>query len=379
MANPNIIPYLHYQDIQIPDVAIRTQFKTYWNQAQYAQAINLLTSSGLSGKAYLAEVINTLTNGVNYLESQYDTNVTGFLASALNHYQFLIDSFKSRYVWNAGVSYILFNFVTYNNESYMALGDVPVGTPPTDDTYWLQLNLLGDKGDKGIDVNLRYNWSNSLTYNVNDVVVYNNTLYVAIANNTNITPGTDSNTWIVFVDFAKGTIAVSLTAPTSPTEGVIWLQPSEDPSTVTETTAQFWLYNQQLGDWVEMYPFTVKSQVDGYEAICPSLNVLNYTITSDDWVGVNTWQSVEANNTTWQDWESQGITWADLAISEYKVDYSIPTLTDSSFVKILLGSNPTVLQKQLFNMMKLSIEGTTVTLTAYVQPDTDLPIRIIVQ
>lgn len=352
MANPNIIPYLHYQDIQIPDVATQTQFKTYWNQAKYVQAINLLTSSGLRGKAYLAEVINTLTNGVGYMEGLYDTDVTGFLASALNHYQFLIDSFKNRYVWNASVGYVLFNFVTYNGEVYMALGDVPVGTLPTDDTYWLYLSVTGEAGADGADVNLRYAWDSTATYVANDLVTYGNKLYVAIDESINITPGTDASKWLLFVDFDLGTITVSTTAPADPYDKMIWFSTQAEPTTTTETIGTFKLYDEATATWIDMYPLTALAQIPNGQNILPRLTAIGYTIETDEW-------------------NDSG--------SDVMFEYSSPKIKDGSVVKVMLQAEAIEEQIQAYQTLGIQVEAGLLKLTSSILPTVSLPIIILIQ
>ena len=379
LANPNTIPYLHYQDIQIPDVVTRTQFKQYWNSSQYSQAINLLIGAGLSGKAYLAEVINTLTNGVLYLENLYDTNVTSFLASALNHYDFLIDSFTNRYVWNQAVTYVLFNFVTYNNETYMALGDVPVGTLPTDTTYWLHVSIRGEAGAEGLDLTLRYDWDNAVTYVVNDVVSYNNKLYVAIQPNVNVAPDTDTTMWMLLIDFDLGKIVVSLTAPENPNDDDVWLQPTSAPTVATPTTAVFKRWDEPTQAWIDMYPFTVKAQVADVDTIAPSLEVVYYDILTSEWYHQGSWGTLEAEGTTWQSLQSQNINWAYFENAKIVFVYPSSKVQADSIIKILPQVNMTQAQKQAY--MLLSVEGDIgeVILSSPSYPTVNLPIVILIQ
>ena len=56
MANPNNLPYLRYQDIQIPDVQLRTQFQQFFQTGNYVEAISILSGNAaqLQGKAFIA-------------------------------------------------------------------------------------------------------------------------------------------------------------------------------------------------------------------------------------------------------------------------------------------------------------------------------------
>ena len=71
MANPNsLFPWLKYQDIQIADIALRTQFESYMSVGNYSQALRLLSDnqSQLQGKAWIGDSINTLVNGIITLD-----------------------------------------------------------------------------------------------------------------------------------------------------------------------------------------------------------------------------------------------------------------------------------------------------------------------
>lgn len=348
LPNPNTLSYLHYQDIQIPDIQVRKQFQYYWNTYQYSEAINYITFSGLSGKAYLANVINTITNGISYLEGQYNTDVPQFLEAGLTHFNFLIDSFKMRYVWNQSVSYVLFNFVTYNGETYMALGDVPVGTLPTDTTYWLQLSLKGDRGSPGVNVRLRYNWESGTQYAVNDVVTYDGQMYAAKVENTNVIPGTDDNTWILFIGFPAASIAVGTTAPTVPFNNDLWLATADDPNTVTETTAVLKRYDGATSAWVDMYPLTASQLIDGVGTLPPPLAELDYTITTDQW-------------------------------SNMTFTYGNDMIKADSVVRVLLDATATSAQRTAYNKLSIAVSTGQFVLTSPVAVTVSLPLIILIQ
>ena len=65
MPNPNTIPWLHYQDIQIPDYNLQQLFMQYYKQGQHQEALSLLAgnSAQLKGKAFIASTINTIVSG----------------------------------------------------------------------------------------------------------------------------------------------------------------------------------------------------------------------------------------------------------------------------------------------------------------------------
>ena len=354
MPNPNTLPSYHYQDIQIPDVSLQRQLQQYWSSGQYSEALSLLSTNAtqLQGKAFIADLINILSSGVLDLETRYNTAVPVFLSNLATQYSTLISNFISQGTWNASVQYTPFNFVVYNSEVYMCISQPPVGTLPTDTTYWLYLGLRGGQGAPGIDVNMRYTWNSANTYNPNDLVVYGTNIYVALAQNTGVTPGSDSNTWGIFIAIAPGQINVGTAAPSKYVQNTIWFQTQVDPlaqTTATPLVGQFYRYNTDLNDWEEMYPNVLFRWLDGYDNYVPSAVEVNINIQPNQW-------------------QNQQFT------------YSYPTLTDTSFVQIYPASGITAAQYAMYNTLSVSVSGTTITLsTSMTTPTSDVPIIIKIQ
>ena len=354
MPNPNTLPSYHYQDIQIPDASLQQQLQQYWAIGQYSQALSLLSTNAtqLQGKAFIADLINILSSGVLDLETRYNTAVPVFLSSLATQYSTLISNFISQGTWNASVQYTPFNFVVYNSEVYMCISQPPTGTVPTDTTYWLYLGLRGEQGAPGIDVNMRYTWNSANTYNPNDLVVYGTNIYVALVQNTGVTPGSDSNTWGIFIATAPGQINVGTAAPSKYVQNTVWFQTQVDPLTQTTNTplvGQFYRYNTDISDWEEMYPNVLFRWLDGYENYVPSAVEVNINIQPSYW-------------------QNQQFT------------YSYPTLTDTSFVQIYPASGITAVQYAMYNTLSISVSGTTITLsTSMTTPTSDVPIIIKIQ
>ena len=354
MPNPNKLPSYHYQDIQIPDVSLRQQLQQYWSSGQYSEALSLLSTNAtqLKGKAFIADLINILSSGILDLESRYNTAVPVFLSNLANQYSILISNFISQSIWNANAQYTPFNFVVYNNEIYMCISQPPIGTEPTNTTYWVYLGLQGIKGAAGLDVIMRYTWNNADTYNVNDLVVYGQNIYVALVQNTNVVPGSDSSTWGIFLATNPGQINVGITAPTNPVQNEVWFQTQVDPLTQTSTTpliGQFNRYNTDTDSWEEMYPNVLFRMLDGYENYVPAAVII----------------SININSTQWQNQE---------------FIYSYPTINENSFIQIFPGEGINSQQYSLYNTLDMSISGTNIVLTTTeTSINVNLPIRIKIQ
>lgn len=266
MANPNsLFSWLKYQDIQIADIALRTQFESYMSVGNYSQALRLLSDNQLQlqGKAWIGDSINALVNGIITLESLYNDNVIKFLSDLSETLQSLVDNYRNVGTWIVGNEYKELNFVAYDNEMYMALQDVPANTPITNTNYWLYVGLRGEQGVAGVNVRQQYDYSSGKAYSINDLVVYQGQIYVALKSNTNVLP-TNSDTWLLYERVVKADIYVSNVAPTEELiNGKIWFKTQSDPYAHLADTpiiGTFMMY--QNGNWEEMYPDTIFDWVE---------------------------------------------------------------------------------------------------------------------
>lgn len=352
MPNPNTIPTLHYQDIQIPDVTLYQQFQQYVAQGNFTQALSLLQTNAqqLQGKAYIANTINTITAGILDLEGRFNTGVNLFLSNLATQYSTLIANMKKAGTWLANVQYTPYNFVIYNQEYYMCIQQPPIGTGPTNTTYWLYLGLRGEQGAPGIDVTMRYDWNNTTTYQPNDLVVYGTNIYVALVANTNVIPGTDEATWLTFLVSTPGQIFIGTTAPEYPVQDTIWFQTQTDPTQATSAViGQFVRYNEAISDWEPMYPNTIFTWVEGADGFAPTVTIVDLTIEPTDW---NNGQYV----------------------------YAYKNLTANSVVYVLPVSTQTVEQYQLYCALNIAVSETSITLTLdNATPTVALPILIEIQ
>lgn len=353
MANPNsLFPWLKYQDIQIADIALRTQFESYMSVGNYSQALRLLSDnqSQLQGKAWIGDSINTLVNGIITLESLYNDNVIKFLSDLSETLQSLVDNYRNVGTWIVGNEYKELNFVAYDNEMYMALQDVPVNTPITNTNYWLYVGLRGEQGAAGVNVRQQYDYSSGKAYNINDLVVYQGQIYVALKSNTNVLP-TNSDTWLLYERVVKANIYVSNVAPTEELiNGKIWFKTQSDPYTHLADTpiiGTFMMY--QNGTWEEMYPDTIFDWVEDKDQYREVGFEFQVTIQTNEW-----------NNLS--------------------VDVSNNHITIDSIVNVMPQSNMSNTQWIEYNKLEsVTIANGKITITANSQITQSLPIKILVR
>lgn len=353
MANPNsLFPWLKYQDIQIADVALQTQFESYMSVGNYSQALSLLSNnqSQLQGKAWIGDTINTLVNGIISVESLYNDNVIKFLSDLSETLQSLVDNYRNVGTWIVGNEYKELNFVAYDNEMYMALQDVPANTPITDTNYWLYVGLRGEQGVAGVNVRQQYDYSSGKAYNINDLVVYQGQIYVALKSNTNVLP-TNSDTWLLYERVVKANIYVSNVAPTEELiNGKIWFKTQSDPYTHLADTpiiGTFMMY--QNGTWEEMYPDTIFDWVEDKDQYRE--------------VGFEFQAIIQTNE------------WNNLS-----VDVSNNHITIDSIVNVMPQSNMSNTQWVEYNKLEsVTVANGKITITANSQITQSLPIKILVR
>jgi hypothetical protein len=213
-----------YQDYQLSDATLYSEFVSYWKNGNYQLALDILTNnSSLATKSFTANALNVISAALTYLQNNYYNNVENVLAADLAAFNLAINNFISKATYISTTQYYVNNFVLYNNLWYMCMAD-SLGNLPTNTTYWVLIGLQGEQGAAGTGLNLRYTWQSTLQYNQYDVVYYQSVLYVALQANSNQNPSTATTYWQILLSVPTTNITVTSTAPTSPYTGQIWGQ-----------------------------------------------------------------------------------------------------------------------------------------------------------
>lgn len=216
---------MKYQDIQVNDIALQSQFAAYWMQGNYTEALNLLENNGqLDSKAFVAEVMLKIGQSLAIIESYYARDFENALNLDLTLFNASINEFRNRKQWDSTIAYKIGNAVEYNNNAYVCIQD-NTNQLPTNVNYWVKLiGLQGDKGIPGIDVSYRGQWLSSQTYNKNDIVIYGDYLWVSLQDNVTDMPSVTSDKWGIFLPFPTVKIFVSREQPINAYSGMIWMK-----------------------------------------------------------------------------------------------------------------------------------------------------------
>ena len=352
--NPNKIPWLHYQDIQIDDVGLRNQFNLYMRNGQYIDAVRLLRTSEeqLKGKAYIAKTITTIINGLLGLQNSFNTGVNIFLSDLASEYVDLINTLRKIGEWNSVLTYVPYNFVSYQKDIYMAIKDVPINTLPTNTEYWLKLGLRGEDGADGVDVNLQYSWKIDTPYRDMDLVSYGTNLYLALQDNVGVQPDTNPDIWLPFLVVAKGQINVGMNPPDNPEIDTIWFKTKSDPLVATEAVmGEFYKYSV-TDTWQLMYPSVFFTWIDGIENYAPTAKFADVSIRK------NRWRLVDG---------------------KYKYQIYNINVTENSYVEVSPSTNMTEEQEEVYSQLSIEVSKYLIKLTADTKPNTSFDVRIKIQ
>ena len=212
------------QDIQLNDLTLRSQYYNYFLNGQIDEAKNLISNNTqLNGKVVNANMLNNLINSIDELQQLFFTDVINVLDNHLSGYQVSIDELIFMSTFDVTIQYEINNFVLYNDDIYYCYSKPTIGTLPTDTTKWIYLGLQGDVGNPALGVNYVGAWESTKTYAKNQMVVYNNMLYIALQTNSNAQP-TNVTYWLPSISVEYQNIFVSETEPSNIKEGNIWVQ-----------------------------------------------------------------------------------------------------------------------------------------------------------
>jgi len=214
------------QDIHLSDASLRSQFISLFGSGDYTGAFNVLGANPqLDTKKFVEETLNVISDSITYLQDLYYTDVEDVLASELNRLQVAIDNYRNMSTYGGSTQYAVNNFVLYNTQMYLCKAIPPIGTLPTNTTYWELIGLKGEQGASSIsNVTMRYDWSGATAYVTRDIVLYNDIFYVALQNGTNQNPATATTYWEIFMPIIKRYIHTEAT-DTLLTVGDVWFKP----------------------------------------------------------------------------------------------------------------------------------------------------------
>lgn len=197
------------QDINLDDVDLKQQYYDKFLSGDIDGAIKIITDNPqLDTKVINAKTLNYLVYSLLEAQQEFVTNVPNKLEQNSSKFNLSIDELIYLTNFNTTIQYEINNMVMYNDNVYYCKAKPPIGTLPTNETYWLNLVLKGKQGNPSLGVNYKGGWFSTTQYVKYDMVVYQNKLYVAKVSNLNSTPNTDITNWLFVSTISKQGIYV---------------------------------------------------------------------------------------------------------------------------------------------------------------------------
>lgn len=220
--------FIAYLNIQASDgdlvkqyfQAIQAQDQTLANQifSQIPQA---------SQKILTANDLNKFSQCLTSLERFYADDIETYVAEKQIEWQQTIEEFSWQGQYDPTTQYYLNNYVTYTTAGltnlYIATAQPPIGTVPTNTSYWRVLTIRGQKGATGTGLAFTGTWDSAAYYLVNNCVTYDGVLWGCLVANTNQAPYQGSTYWQLI--YQGVTIyPVSADQPAVQEDGALWFQ-----------------------------------------------------------------------------------------------------------------------------------------------------------
>ena len=162
------------------------------------------------------------------LQKFYKTDIEPYIQSQQSIWGNRINQFNYVGDYSASKSYAVNNFVTYTASGvrnvYICVKVPPIGTAPTNTTYWRKLSIQGIQGPSGEDLSFRYAWDSGEVYYPQDVVVYDNVVWGCLVKNSNHTPQSGSTYWRSIYSPQQVVYPFSAQEPTNMEAGFLWFK-----------------------------------------------------------------------------------------------------------------------------------------------------------
>ena len=175
-----------------------------------------------------ATKMNTLMDTCVALQKFYKTDIEPYIQSQQSIWGNRINQFNYVGDYSASTLYAVNNFVTYTASGvrnvYICVKVPPIGTAPTNTTYWRELSIQGLQGPSGENLSFRYAWDSGEVYYPEDVVVYDNVVWGCLVQNSNQTPQSGSTYWRSIYSPQQVVYPFSAQEPTNMEAGFLWFK-----------------------------------------------------------------------------------------------------------------------------------------------------------
>lgn len=219
-----IIELMDDMHLSSRDLFLNYYYAMQSNNTSSANSI-LLNNPSLANQITNSQNVNYLINGVNEREIEPKKDIDYYLDKLYQDFLVMINNTRVRGDFDSTVQYYPHNLVYYNGKGYYALKEPPIGTLPTNTEYWLEFDIRGFQGYGGLNLNLKFNWNNTISYKKGDIVIYRNKMWYALADNTNYEPNLNHYPWVIIsMPKMANKTPIQRATPTGYDTGDFWFQ-----------------------------------------------------------------------------------------------------------------------------------------------------------
>lgn len=256
----SIDTFLTYLNITATDAPLIAQYQSAVESGDFTTAQTVLAQiPSYTQKLIKATDLNKIMQSILALERFYKSDIQSYVAQKQTEWEAIVGDFDYVGNYSSGTTYATNNVVSYTAGGltllYIAIGNPPVGTVPTNTTYWRVLTIRGQQGPSGEGLSYRGNWDNAQQYNINNCVTFDNILWGATASNINAQPSMDSQYWEAILQLASTIYPVQSDEPADQQVGELWfnttgeiaglniLNPLSNPAEANQIINNYQAYN----------------------------------------------------------------------------------------------------------------------------------------
>lgn len=225
----SIQTFTNFLNITVSDATLIQQYQTAVQSGDFETAQNVYAQiPNADQKIISALKLNTIINTCEALENFYKTDVQPYVENKQVEWENIINLFTYKGTYNPTTTYSKNNFVNYVyngvNYVYIATTNPPLGTDPSNTTYWRVLSVRGEKGDSGEGLSFLGEWDSTVHYTTQNVVTYGNYVWASIEANNNQAPYEGSQYWENIGSIRPREIPVQEGTPSQQETGDLWFR-----------------------------------------------------------------------------------------------------------------------------------------------------------
>lgn len=192
-------------DPTLQTISAIQRYQSLYSQSKFEEANEVIQNNPTLKRIIVnAESLNKLQDAIIAIERFYFSDFQAYLQN--------IVQYRGNYL--ATKKYPKYSAVTYiehnAQQAYLCISpNCPIGTPPTDSSYWIPWTARGEKGESGAGLTPRGTWDEYVDYYKDDMVSWNNKLWAAISDNVGKEPSESyGDTWIPLMEFSSEMLCV---------------------------------------------------------------------------------------------------------------------------------------------------------------------------